>query len=112
MTTIEQILAVLEPLDKEAFDVHTIDDAWYSARALTRALTSNKELIEAHPSVKCVRVGLGGGMLELHPLEDGTIKVMCYCCFGGNPEKGIYALDELRMAIQSFEKHVCPPWPG
>lgn len=110
MTT-QEILNALAGLEKPDYDVHTIDDAWYSAKAMTRALghPSHKDL----PSVTAVRVSLRGGMLELHPAdEEGKIRIRCYCCFGGNPEKGIVPLGELKETVISLKDHYCPPWPG
>jgi hypothetical protein len=51
-------------------------------------------------------------MLELHPKEDGQVSVMCYCCFGGNPDKGTVPLAELKAKVASLKNHCCPPWPG
>jgi hypothetical protein len=110
--TNDDVLKALEGLTKPDYNVHVINDAWYSARALTRALTNKKELIEAYPAVSVVRVSLQNGLLELHPQEDGTIKVMCYCCFGGNPDKGIVTLAELKEKVILLKDHYCPPWPG
>lgn len=109
--TNEDILKILEGLDKPDYDVHVIDNAWYSTRALTAALTNNKELIEAYPKVSAVRIGLHSGMLELHPADD-KIQVKCYCCFGGNPNQGIVALSELKEKVISLKDHYCPPWGG
>ncbi len=110
--TTEEIVAVLEGLDKENFDVHTIDNAWYSLKALTGALGNvSKEELEKIPAVQCVRVGLKSGMLELHPKGD-KIDIKCYCCFGGNPEKGIVPLEQLKEKIEELKDHHCPPWPG
>src|SRR3954467_12172237 len=94
MITIEQILEVLADLNKEEFEVHVIDNAWYSVRAMTEALTSKPELVEAYPRVKAVRVALevSSGMLELHPRDNG-VEILCYCCFGGDFQKGIVTLD-------------------
>jgi hypothetical protein len=110
--TNEDILKALADLTKPDYDVHVIDNAWYSVRAMTAALTNNKELIEAYPKVSAVRVRLPGGMLELHPTEDGKIHVKCYCCFGGSPDKGIVPLDKLKERVVSLKEHHCPPWPG
>jgi hypothetical protein len=106
---IEEIQKALEGLDKEVFKVHVIDDAWYSAKAMTRALGAKCDDL---PSVSCVRVRLPKGMLELHPAEDGKIKIKCYCCFGGNPDQGTVALEDLKAAVEGLKDHYCPPWPG
>ena len=108
MTT-QDILDALAGLEKPDYDVHTIDDAWYSAKAMTRALghPSHKDL----PSVTAIRVGLHGGMLELHP-DDDKVHIRCYCCFGGDPEKGKVPLEGLKEAVVALKDHYCPPWPG
>jgi hypothetical protein len=105
---IDQIREALAGLDKDDFDVHVIDDAWYSAKALTRALGGKHDDL---PNVSAVRIGLKGGMLELHPVDD-KVQIKCYCCFGGNPEKGTYTLGELKDAVLALKDHHCPPWPG
>lgn len=38
--------------------------------------------------------------------------VKCYCCFGGNSDKGIVSLDELKDKVISLKDHNCPPWGG
>jgi len=110
--TNDDILKALEDLKQPDYDIRVIDNAWYSTRALTAALTSNKELIEAYPKVSVVRVGLHSGMLELHLAEHDKIEVKCYCCFGGNPNKGSVSLSELKEKVISLKDHYCPPWPG
>jgi hypothetical protein len=109
MTT-QEILDALAGLEQPDYDVHTIDDAWYSAKAITRALGHPSH--ENLPSVTAVRVGLSRGMLELHPTEDDKVRIRCYCCFGGDPEKGIVPLEGLKEAIVLLKEHYCPPWPG
>lgn len=105
---INHILAVLEHLPKKCFDVHTIDDAWYSEHAISNAFNVPTD---ASP-IRVVRVGLKDGMLELHPIENDLIEIKCYCCFDGNPKQGCYRLDQLRNAVLSLKEHYCPPWPG
>jgi len=111
--TIEEVRQAVAGLP-EGLDAHVIDDAWYSERALTRALgTATAEELEGLPAVAVVRVDLPrGGCLELHPRDDGTVAVTCYCCFGGNPDRGVYPLGELRDAVAALKDHRCPPWPG
>lgn len=107
--TNEEILKSLEGLEKPDFDVHVIHDAWYSVRAMTRAL--GHESYKNFPEVSAVRIGLKHGMLELHP-EGDKVHVRCYCCFGGDEEKGLVSLDTLKYTVMSFKDHECPPWPG
>lgn len=107
---IQEILSVLTDLRKPDFDVHTIDDAWYSPRSMIRAI--GNPLFEEYPEIKVVRVSLKSGMLELHPTEDNQVCIRCYCCFDGNPERGTFPLDKLKEAIVALKDHFCPPWPG
>ncbi len=109
---VEQILEELKDLDKELFDVHTIDQAWFSTKSITRAFgnTFGEELVKL-PDVRCVRIETvkRGGILELHE-ENGKIKVLCYCCFGGNFDHGIVDLNGLKAKVESMVDHHCPPW--
>jgi len=109
MPTNEEILKALEGLPEE-FDVHLLEDAWYSEKALTRAFGGDfKDL----PAIQCVRIGLPRlGCVECHPTPEGKIKLMCYCCFGGNPEQGEHELVNLKDAVAALKDHSCPPWPG
>jgi hypothetical protein len=84
------------------------DDAWYSAKAITRAFGGKHDDL---PNVQCVRVLLHSGVLELHIKED-KVQIMCYCCFGGEPDQGLVSLEELRAKVLSLKDHYCPPWPG
>ena len=104
----EEILKCLEGLDKGYFDVRVLHDAWYSPKALTRALGADHSKL---PNVSVVRVGLNSGMLELHPKDD-KVHIRCYCCFGGNPDHGLHELSQLKEAVESLKDHYCPPWPG
>lgn len=111
MITQEEILKALENLD--GFDVHPIDNAWYSEKTILGAFGGDKEKVAALPTVSVVRVETpGGGMLELHPVQDNLVRILCYCCFGGDFQKGIFPLDSLRDAVVSLREHNCPPWPG
>ena len=109
MISKETILRTSEGLNPEIFDVHLLDDAWYSPKALTRAVGDPS--FEKLPTVACIRIGLLRGILELHPQED-KIKILCYCCFGGDPEQGSVSLEELKNKVVSLSDHYCPPWPG
>ena len=106
---VQNILDSLQGLNSQDFNVHILDDAWYSPKALIRALGSPIE--EKYSAVACVRVSLPNGMLELHPRDD-KVEVLCYCCFGGNPEKGLVPLADVKDLILSLRDHYCPPWPG
>lgn len=114
MITIEDIKTELADLDKLLFDVHTIDEAWYSSRSLFRAVGSEKCL--EYPKVEVVRVSLitKSGMLELHIREDDLIEIFCYCCWERDDrfKKGLYPLNELKAAVLSFTNHHCPYFPG
>lgn len=116
--TVEQILEALSGLGEPDFDVHTIDDAWYSARSIARAFSGKN--FEHLPEIKVVRVGLErrGGVLELHPNDNDSadaipcVRILCYCCFSGKQEKGLVQLSQLKGAIEALVDHHCPPWPG
>lgn len=107
--TNEQIIETLSGLDPDVFNVHEINEGWYTDKSLLRAVGSpiHKEC----PSIKTVRVRLSGGLLEFHA-KDNEVNVMCYCCFGGDPDKGSYTLDKLKDAVLNLRDHKCPPWPG
>lgn len=110
MPTQEEITSSLNGLEKPDYDVHVIDDAWYSSRALARAI-GNPEF-DKFPAVSVVRIGLKQGILELHPVGD-MIQIKCYCCFGvPDCDKGTFPLDQLRDAVVALKDHYCPPWPG
>jgi len=107
---LDEIINVITGLDSEFFEVHTIDNAWYSEKALTEALGVKSNA----PAVSCVRVHLKSksGMLELRP-KDNKVNIMCYCCFGGNdPNKGDWELSELKQKVLELKDHYCPPFPG
>jgi hypothetical protein len=89
MITIEQIKEVLAG----QADLDTIPDSWYTGKPVVRAR-------------------LQEGMLELIPVDNDKINIMCYCCFGGEPDKGTFGLDELKGAVLALKDHECPPWPG
>ncbi len=101
-----KILDALSGLEKPDYRVHTIDDAWFSAKSITNALGGEATDL---PSVRVVRVNLSGGMLELHPHED-VVRISCYCIFGGNFDKGEVPLDGLKDAVIALKDHYCPPW--
>ena len=110
--TIQDILDALADL-KEEYDVHTIDDAWYSFRAMSRAVGYSKW--DEHPAVTAVRAETPGrGMLELHPTENDKVHVRCYCCFGppGAEDHGMVCLADLKAKVESMRDHNCPPWTG
>lgn len=110
----EKILEALKDLDKELFDVHTINNAWFSEKSIARAFGNpSKEELDKLPSVQCVRVEMkkNGGMLELQE-EDNKVRVLCYCCFGGEFQHGSFDLDNLKQKVESMKDHCCPPFPG
>lgn len=105
--TIEEIQKAIKDLPA-GFNVHILDDAWYSTKAQARALGVES----GAPSVPVVRINLPQmGCLELHPSDD-AVSIKCYCCFGGNPDHGTYKLNELKSVIEALWNHRCPPWPG
>lgn len=109
--TNEEIITVLSGLGSE-FDVHVCEDAWYSERAITRAFSGlPKDKSKWPPAVSVVRVELPKGVLELHPRNE-KIEILCYCCFGGNFQHGLWELSELKAKVESMKDHYCPPWPG
>ena len=108
MIDIVDILKSLSDLNPNSFDVHILDDAWHSQKALSRAIGADSSKI---PPVTCVRVNLSNGVLELHP-KDEKVHILCYCCFGGNPDKGIVSLEKLKETVLSLKDHYCPPFPG
>lgn len=99
--TVDDILKLLADLPKEDFDVHTIDNVGGSTTGL------------GLDPVKCVRVHLlrRRGMLELKPDDNGFVILFCYCCFGGDPKKGVWAANEIRDAVFALVNHRCTPWP-
>jgi hypothetical protein len=118
MITARNVFAELEGLDKVLFRVELMDDPWYSERTVNRLIASanprDAEAVQRFrdtPKVVVVRVRLKNGMLELHPDGD-SIKVKCYCCFEGDPDKGTATLDTVRERVESLKDHYCPPWPG
>lgn len=104
MITIDQIKEALKDLPNE-FRLHTIDKAWYTGLAIVRVELPRTDSDDGYPS---------GGMLEIHPAKDAPEKLLllCYCCFGGEPDQGCVTLSELRDRIISLRGHYCPPWPG
>lgn len=105
MITIEQIKEALKNLSDD-FRVHTIDKAWYTGLPIVRIeLPPNLNSDDGYPS---------GGMLEIHPAKDNPEKLLllCYCCFGGEPDQGCVPLSELSDRIAGLRGHYCPPWPG
>ena len=120
--TNEDILEVLNGLDDgvrdkygnaKGFEIEFCEDAWYSQHTHDRLA---KEIGYKVPEVAarkgCVRVMTPGqGALEIHIIGD-LAEIKCYCCFGGNPDKGKFPLDQLRSAVEDLKDHYCPPWPG
>jgi len=108
MITNQQISDVLIDLG-EGFDLHEIKDGWFTPKSLLRAVGADTSNIASEPTV---RVSLRRGVLEISALDNGKVQIMCYCCFGGDPNKGAFELSELREAVLKLKDHYCPPWPG
>jgi hypothetical protein len=110
--TIEDIVNALADL-KEEYDVHTIDDAWYSFRAMSRAIGHSEW--NKHPAVTAVQRKRPAGECSNCTLRKMTKFTSAAIAVSARPEPRItawFCLSDLKAKVESLRDHNCPPWPG